>query len=270
MASIPCVGRCFTTAAAFMDYLETVKFDLWRPKYVVMHHTGVPNRAQWDKYQTRNPPISDEQWMRNLARYYGEEMGWSAGPHFFVTPKHYCVLSPPNRRGVHAASFNSASWGVEVVGDFDREDFSGVIKERAAQALAVLHVAAGLQPMPFVRGQRGLHFHRDDPKTRKTCPGIHVLRDDISALVVAKMEELTPGDHEDDKVEPAAPIQGWRGVVNVDDLNVRASAAGAAPMVRKIDKGTEVVVEAQAMNGPTKWLRIGDEEWVAARFIDAK
>jgi hypothetical protein len=186
MPAIPIVGTCFATPADFLAYLEALKFGAWRPQFVTMHHTGAPDLATWQGWQTRASPVSDAQWLKNLAGYYGS-LGWHAGPHVFVTPKHICVLSSPTARGVHAVSFNALSWGVEVVGDFDRDRLDGGYLDFVAAALAAMHIAAGLAPEPFRLRRSGLHFHRDDPKTRKTCPGTSIRKDAIIKAVAAAM-----------------------------------------------------------------------------------
>ena len=143
MSAIPLVGKCFPTAAEFLAYVEDIKFGAWRPRYVTMHHTGGPSLATWRTYANRKVPITDAQWMKNLAGYYGNEMGWSAGPHFFFTPDNFCVLSLPNKRGVHAHSFNANSWGVECVGEFDTEPFTDALRDRYADGFAALYLALG-------------------------------------------------------------------------------------------------------------------------------
>lgn len=191
MTAIPNVGECFSTAEEFLVYLKGIKFGAWRPQFITMHHTGAPNLKTWQDWQTRAKPVSDEQWLKNLAKYYGDTMKWSAGPHFFFTPKNFCVLSPPTARGVHAVSFNAMSWGVECVGDFDREKFDGEIRGKYVEGLACLHIATGLKLLPFEKKVRGLHFHRDDPKTTKTCPGKGIDKAALIKLVQAKIDELS-------------------------------------------------------------------------------
>jgi hypothetical protein len=189
MPSIPIVGTVHADVREFLRYLEALKFGAWRPQFVTMHHTGAPSLATWQGWQTRKVPVSDQQWMRNLAAYYGS-LGWKSGPHFFITPTHYCVLSSPIARGVHAVSFNAASWGVEVVGDFDRERLDGEYLDRVVSGLAAMHLALGATPGGFVRGQSGLHFHRDDPKTGKTCPGMSIVKGVMVEAIARKMAEL--------------------------------------------------------------------------------
>lgn len=275
MGAIQIVGSCFSDAGEFLRYLEGVTFNLWRPRFVTVHHTGSPDRALWQRWQTRKPPVTDEQWLRNLAGYYGNEMGWSAGPHFFVTPAHICVLSPPNRRGVHAVSFNASAWGVECVGNFDVEPFAGEVRSRLVHALAAMHVAAGLRPDSFRWNERGLHFHRDDPKTRKTCPGKNVDKATLVADVLDAMEVMAgTGDHPSDV--PAGPplAQVTQNVVRIPDgagaLNVRAAPSGKAPILGKLADGLEVSTVGRTMNGPTLWLELSDGGWVAGRFLIRK
>jgi hypothetical protein len=71
MSAIPIVGKCLPTAAAFLAYLEALKFGAWRPRFVTMHHTGSPDLKTWRGWHTRAKPVSDEQWMKNLTIYYG-------------------------------------------------------------------------------------------------------------------------------------------------------------------------------------------------------
>jgi hypothetical protein len=190
MAPIPNLGLVFPTAEEFLQYLKGIKFGAWKPKYVTVHHTGSPDLKIWRGYQTRKPPISDKQWLSNLAAYYGNQLGWRSGPQFFFTPNNFCVLSPPTAKGVHAVSFNSNSWGVEMVGNFDMDPFEGPYKDKYVEGLACLHLATGLALDPYKFATQGLHFHRDDPKTKKTCPGTKVKKPELIAAVKAKMQEL--------------------------------------------------------------------------------
>ncbi|WP_176454481.1 N-acetylmuramoyl-L-alanine amidase [Tardiphaga sp. OK246] len=257
-----------------MAYLDTIKFGAWTPKFITMHHTGGPSLTTWKTYAhgSRKVPITDAQWMKNLAGYYGGEMGWSAGPHFFFTPDNFCVLSLPEKRGVHAVSFNANSWGVECVGDFDAEPFTDELKDRYAEGLACLYLAIGLSPENFVKGVRGLHFHRDDPKTTKTCPGKHVSKDVMIAAIQAKMIALGGGehDHDDDVPPPVAVPKTRTGVVNVaasDFLVVRDEASGKSPETRRLRKGDKVQITGEAKNGDTAWFRIVGDDYVAAKYV---
>lgn len=273
MAAIPFVGKCFPAAKEFSEYLDTIRFGSWRPKFVTMHHTGGPSLATWRTYAhgTRKVPITDAQWMKNLAAYYGNEMKWSAGPHFFFTPDNFCVLSLPEKRGVHAVSFNAISWGVECVGDFDSEEFTPALADRYAEGLACLHTALGITPGPYRFKTSGLHFHRDDPETRKTCPGRNVDKDRMIKLVSAKMDAMNGGSHEDDDpVPPTSPVPTRRGMVNVaenDFLNVRDEPSGKSPVVKVLRRNDPVVITGQVANGSTLWFRTDTGDYVSARYV---
>lgn len=280
---IPYVGKCFPTIDGFMAYLRTVKFVAWRPAYITMHHTGNPDLALWRSYGSRKTPISDEQWMSNLATYYATNLGWRSGPQFFITPSNYCVLSLPERPGVHAVSFNANSWGVECVGNFDRgkDVLTPDLLDKYAMGMAALHIAAGLQPDPYKFKRSGLHFHRDDPLTSKTCPGSSIAKPTMVKAVLDRMNLLVAGTPLPKEIQappltkPVAKRQTGT-VVNVpegDTLNVRAGAGQQSPVVGTLKPGAAVEITGSAMNGKTKWFSIdlpGDADgWVSSLFIKA-
>lgn len=272
--AIPFIGKCFSTSADFLAYLDTIQFNAWRPKFVTMHHTGGPDLKMWQGWQKRTPPVTDEQWMKNLASYYGKSKAqggpadgpWRSGPQFFFTPSHYCVLSLPNARGVHAVSFNATSWGVECVGDFDSEPFTDALRDRYAEGLACLHIAAGLDVEPYQRGVQGLHFHRDDPKTTKTCPGKKVSKDVMIAAIQKQMDALSGGSHEDDAPPPGAVKTDRFGIVTTSDLKIRTDAGAKYPVVGALNKDAKVTITGEAKNGDTIWYRV-KEGWIAARYV---
>ena len=272
MTAIPIVGACFATSKEFLDYLDGIKFGAWRPRFITVHHTGSPDLKVWNGWQKRTVPVTDQQWLKNLAGYYGNEMGWSSGPQFFFTPKHYCVLSPPDRRGIHAVSFNGLSWGVEMVGDFDREKLEGPLRDRYVEGLACLHIATGLKVAPYSYATQGLHFHRDDPKTSKTCPGKSIAKDALVRDIQTKIEAMSDGDAPDEQVTATVqPIAAPpHGIVTIDGLSVRSGASAKTPVLRTLAKGRTVAVLGSAMNGETRWLNIAPGEWVAARFVELK
>lgn len=280
---IPYVGKCFPTVDGFMTYLRSIKFGAWRPAYVTMHHTGNPDLAIWRSYGNRAKPITDAQWMSNLATYYATNLGWSSGPQFFITPDNFCVLSLPERSGVHAVSFNANSWGVECVGNFDKgkDKLTPELLDKYAMGMAALHVAAGLQPDPYKFKRSGLHFHRDDPKTTKTCPGSSIAKATMVKAIQDRMQMLIAGTPLPKEIQaqpvtkPVAKSQSGT-VVNVpkgDTLNIRAGAGQQSPVVGTLKPGASVEITGSAMNGKTKWFSIdlpGDADgWVSSLFVKA-
>jgi hypothetical protein len=191
----PIVGRLFKPDE-FETYVGSLQFNLWRPKFIVVHNTSAPDLATWNGWQARKPPVTDEKWAQNLVGYYRDQQKWSGGPHLFVTPAGILVFTPLTGPGVHSPAWNSISWGVETVGEFEREPFTGAIRDNLIAALAILHGAAGLSPLPYAKGIRGLHFHKEDPKTtHKTCPGRNMVKAELVAAVQAEILRRHPGGH---------------------------------------------------------------------------
>jgi len=187
------VGRLFSPVE-FEIYIRSLKFGLWRPQFVVVHNTSAPDLKTWHGWQARTPPINDVRWAQNLVGYYRDQMKWSAGPHLFITPAGILAFSPLTGPGVHSPAWNSITWGVETVGEFEREPFDGASRDNLVAALASLHIAAGLSPLPYLLGHHGLHFHKEDPiTTHKSCPGRNMVKADLVELVVAEIQRRQPG-----------------------------------------------------------------------------
>jgi hypothetical protein len=205
MTWTPIVGKKFS-CLDFFNYVASL--DLahapFKPLFVVHHNTGSPTRVQYDAYAKRTPPITDEMWLTNLAGFYRSK-GWQAGPHLFVVPDGICVFTPLTHRGTHTPSWNYCSWGVEMVGDYDSEVFQADVQSNAVFASVVLHHAAGLSPLPYQLGRRGLHFHKEDPHTTHSdCPGRNVVKADFVERVMASMEKMTGLGHPDNRAEAVA------------------------------------------------------------------
>lgn len=202
----PIVGRGFT-AAEFKDYVNGLHLSSWRPSFVVVHNTSAPSAALYRQWQAR-PGWTGEQWLRNLESYY-KGMGWQAGPHLFVAVDKILAFSPLTSPGTHSPAWNSRTWGVETVGEFESEPFEGAIKANLISALATLHAFAGLDPSDYSKGVRGLHFHKEDPVTsHKTCPGQHIVKADLVAAVEAEMQSRNGGGHAHISAEAqAAPTE---------------------------------------------------------------
>src|SRR5947209_3301380 len=175
------VGEGFT-ADDFDMYVATVAFDTWRPQFVVLHNTAVPSFAQWHN-------VAGEDRMRALEHYYRDVQKWSAGPHLFIADDLIWVFTPLNVPGVHSPSWNSRSWGVELVGNYSAESLLPQLQLNAASALASLHAALGLAPQT-------LPFHKDAPlTTHKDCPGRNVVKPTMIQWVVDEIAARHPGEH---------------------------------------------------------------------------
>lgn len=181
------VGKSFAPDQ-FILYVQSMTFQSWRPRFVVLHNTSAPTLAQYQGYAAHG--ISDEQWLRNLEGYYRDTQKWSAGPHLFVTPSRILAFTPLNVPGTHSPSWNGVSWGVEMVGEYETEAFTAQMKETVVNTLAILHAKLGLDPSL-------MKYHKEDPlTTHKTCPGKNVgPKEGIISAIEASLANISIGEH---------------------------------------------------------------------------
>lgn len=178
--SFSAVGKVWDVTG-FADYVGGIRSLSWADS-VTVHHTGTPDLIQ-------RPQGWKIQHMRNLAHFYGKQLGWSAGPHLFTDEDQIFGLSPLTAPGVHARSFNRSSIGIEMLGNYDREDPDG---ERGKQVLrTTIHcVATLLKRLGLEADEKTVKFHRDDPRTSKTCPGKKIGKIWFVGEVAKAMEEV--------------------------------------------------------------------------------
>lgn len=181
---------------SFRDHIKANAHSIKKwAKGVTIHHTAGPNLAQ-------RPKGWVIQHMRNLQHFYIHEKDWSKGPHLFTDEDQVFGLSPVTAPGIHAKSFNSKYLGIEALGDYDYEDdpLSGRGKQvwaNTAAAVAILLDELGWD-------ESSINFHRDDPRTSKTCPGRRVSRDFFLNLVresVGKSPEPETSFKDPDKAD---------------------------------------------------------------------
>lgn len=157
-------GRVWTPST-FATYLTTITPPAWANS-ITLHHTGAPSLAQ-------RPNGFTAQHLANLEHFYKVTNGWSSAPHLFVDDDQLWGMCALNKRGIHAVSFNSTSLGIEVLGHYDLESprsGRGLSCWRtAAQATRLLADWLKIAITPDT-----IHFHRDDPQTKKSCPGTKV------------------------------------------------------------------------------------------------
>lgn len=156
------VGQAFSPES-FAKYSASLNLKQnadWA-KFCVRHNTGAPTLAQ-------RPNGLTYQHILNLAGYY-EGLGWHAGPHLFIDDRQIWVFSPLTNPGVHSPSWNSESFGIEQLGDYDPEDYNHgrglAVQHNAVAAFAVLSHYAGID-------SHSMRDHREDPgTTHRDCPG---------------------------------------------------------------------------------------------------
>ena len=178
----------------FRQYVASLHFTAWRPQFVVLHNTAIPKLADWHA-------VPGEQRMKNLERFYRDEQKWSAGPHLFVADDRVWVFTPLTTSGVHSPSWNSIAWGVEMVGDFETEDFQdglgAAVRKNAVSALVTLHALAGIDP-------ERLRLHREDPKTTHKCPGSKISKAEVIGRIQEELASRNGGEHPLDVDEAAS------------------------------------------------------------------
>jgi len=169
----PIVGQSFTPAT-FANYCSTLQWRDWRPSFIVLHNTAVPTLASL-------PHGFSQASMKGFQNYYQDTMSWSAGPHLFVDDNQIWVFTPLTVYGIHSPSWNTVSFGVEMLGDYATEDFSTgrglAVQQNAASAIATLSSALRIAP-------NSMKLHKEDPLTTHVCPGIGVVKSDFITAVI--------------------------------------------------------------------------------------
>jgi hypothetical protein len=166
----------------FDTYCHTLQWLAWRPSFIVLHNTGVPSLAQ-------RPNGLTKKHIQGLEAFYRDEQKWSAGPHLFVDDKQIWVFTPLTVSGVHSPSWNQVSFGVEMLGDYEKEAFGSGrglnVRKNAVAALATLSAVLGFD------GQT-LRLHREDPLTTHACPGKNVRK----LEVIQELQDLILARHD--------------------------------------------------------------------------
>lgn len=161
------VGEKFTPLE-FEEYLKKrISPQAW-VKRIVLHNTAIPSIKQ------RQGGILTQTHISNLHTYYAKSQKWSGGPHLFIDAQGIWVFNPLMVPGVHSPSFNSSSWGVEMLGDFETEDPNeGLGKQIVENSQFAVAALAEVQGWSDVDNQR-LILHREDPRTTHKCPGKNI------------------------------------------------------------------------------------------------
>ena len=169
-------GESWTTDE-FLEYVSNL--DLTWANSVTIHHTYNPDlKARPRGWQPSH--------LKNLRYYYQNILGWSAGPHLFTDENKVFGLCSLEKKGVHAVSFNHDSIAIEMLGNYDEESpTSGRgldVVRLTAKTVAIL-----LEKIDTKATSETVKFHRDDPRTYKTCPGNLLEKEWFLSLVKNEM-----------------------------------------------------------------------------------
>lgn len=198
------VGKVWTPAS-LGEYLEGRAVPGWIDS-ITMHHTAAPSLAQRPKGFTI-------QHIRNIQDFYsrpkskGGAGGWSTGPHLFIDDDEVFGMCDFRSKGIHAVSFNSRSLGIEVLGDYDSEDPNSgrgaACWKTAAETVCIL-----LKWLSLKKNKSTILFHRDDPKTSKSCPGKRIDKQWFLDLIPTKLGDGDP-DKPYGKPDVGIPWNDW-------------------------------------------------------------
>jgi N-acetylmuramoyl-L-alanine amidase-like protein len=178
------VGKSFSPAD-FDAFCHTLQWTSWRPSFIVLHNTAVPSLAQ-------RPIGLSLQHIRDLEAFFRDTQGWSAGPHLFIDDHQIWAFTPLTTSGVHSPSWNKVALGIEMLGDYETEDFSqgrGLqVRNNTIEALASLSAVLGLDPAT-------MKIHREDPLTTHACPGKNVRKLEVVQQVQDLISQRHGGEH---------------------------------------------------------------------------
>ena len=209
----------------FADYLGSLPVPDWpgtgNPKGSTGHNTYRPTEAQW---AGRASMLSMQ------AGYIAK--GWTAGPHFFLAlgspnPKNDGIwqMTPPTVPGVHGVTCNPGYFGIELVGDFQRNAPSLAQQQLLVDVLVLLHRWAGIGPV--------FNMHRDC--VQRTCPGdaFYALKPRIIANLTARLNRA--GDY---------LVQHTQAVFGAPAPDARVALAGTA----EVGMGSVIAID-EVKNG---------------------
>ena len=175
----------------FTDYVNKKDFGSIPPSKMVIHHTWKPTKKEWNGSKS----------IEALKKYY-EGLGWQAGPHIFVAEDGIWLFTDMYEVGIHAGTGN-AQWeangktwdgwgddfknnkliwysiGIEVVGNYDAEKWSGETKTNALHVINVLRNKLNI---------KGLDFHRN--YSTKSCPGASITKEWIEKELKEPTKEV--------------------------------------------------------------------------------
>lgn len=150
------INKCLNKEE-FKEYIKTYNFGALPANKLVIHHTWRPTKEQWNgKYS-----------IEGLKQYY-ESKYWPRGPHLFIAEDGIWLFTPMRQNGIHAGIGNWRSIGIEVVGDYDAEKWSGKTKDFALFVIKALQEKLGIK-------NEYVKFHRD--YSSKSCPGYAITKE---------------------------------------------------------------------------------------------
>lgn len=259
--------KSFTDKDSITRYIEDIvapKMGAWRPRGVVLHNTGSPTLAQFN----RGPhgPIDDRQRILNSIPDW-QKRGFSGCPHGFVLPGRFTTANPLWKKGTHSPSWNATFYGIEMAGDFDAEVFPPETEDYAAHVLACLYAMLGHEP-----DDASFHLHKEDPATtHKHCPGRNAGdKPTWIKRIKERMAFLHPGDLTHEPPNNVVTVTKTPATVDVaanDFLWLRRAAGASSEAIRKLAPGAKVTIIGDVK---ASWVHVETDigvGWVASRYL---
>ena len=146
----------------FGKYVNDKDFGSLPPTFIVLHHTFVPTKKDWQGERT----------IGGIKSYY-EGKGWTAGPHLFIAEDGIWLFTDMYDVGIHAGAGNGTlksgySIGIEVVGNYDNKVWEGKTYDNTVGAIKILQEKLRIP-------DKEIAFHRD--YSSKSCPGWAITKD---------------------------------------------------------------------------------------------
>jgi hypothetical protein len=178
------------TPDEFASFVDSLEWNGWQPRFVTLHNTGIPTLAEW-----LDSSHAAQQRIEGQKHYESNILHWHSGVHLFVAPNLIWNLCDLTQEGVSVSCWNHLTLGIEMIGDYATERFDAdagaQVRNNAVAAMAILHRKLGLRPDQYQQGVRGLHFHKECSRDHHDCPGRNVVKADVVARVLAKMDALS-------------------------------------------------------------------------------
>ena len=198
-----------------LERINALQWTDWRPQGITLHNTALPTLAQWAE-----TGAAHDARIRNLQEFY-EDKGWHAGPHWFVSRNWINWFSNPLLPGVHSRCFNTTRFGIEMVGDYAKEEFNSgdgaMVRDNAVFLIAALNLKFNFDP-------EDLKFHVECKQDNHDCPGKKVVKADVISRVREMMAALRSGPAI--SARPRLPAASSSAAASRRVLNIPATEFG--------------------------------------------
>ena len=168
-----------------LERINALQWTDWRPQGITLHNTALPTLAQWAE-----TGAAHDARIRNLQEFY--EQTKAGTPARTGSSRATGSIGSPIRSvpGIHSRCFNKTRFGIEMVGDYNKEEFNSgdgaMVRDNAVFLIAALNLKFNFDP-------GDLTFHVECKKDNHDCPGKKVVKADVISRVREMMATLRSG-----------------------------------------------------------------------------